>query len=353
MKINYEQSRSSDGFIFKAIAAVAIIVIAIICASVFIGASKKSDDSSYTSSDKITTQRSETNSQSNKSDSNKENIETAPLPGEETPVTESVPETETPVLTPIIVDGGLNIGAENSDSSNPEQTGEAVNTLNTEISGKPTANIEDYPDTMLAETEDMGQEYIDKITFLGDSTTNGLRAYKMLSGGKETTQVWTPMSGTLTLSYANVAKIVYPETNTEITIKEAVELKKPEYLVITLGVNGISFMDETEFKNEYSKLVKNIQAASPDTKIMLQSIFPVASSYDNQESINNEKIRTANKWVLDIAKECGVKYLDTITVLEDETGFLPESYQNGDGIHLCSAGFTAVLNYIRTHGYTD
>ena len=43
--------------------------------------------------------------------------------------------------------------------------------------------------TILGETADAGQEYIDKLTFLGDSTTYGLRYYKMLSGGTDTTQV--------------------------------------------------------------------------------------------------------------------------------------------------------------------
>lgn len=78
-----------------------------------------------------------------------------------------------------------------------------------------------YPDTVLAETADAGQAYIDKLVFLGDSTTYGLRAYKMLAGGKDTTQVWTPKTGTLTLSQASFATIVYPETDEELTIADA------------------------------------------------------------------------------------------------------------------------------------
>ena len=96
-----------------------------------------------------------------------------------------------------------------------------------------------YPDTVLAETADAGQAYINKIVFLGDSTTYGLRAYKMLAGGKDTTQVWTPKTGTLTLSQASFATIVYPETDEELTIADAgaitdqhtADLHKPVYLV--------------------------------------------------------------------------------------------------------------------------
>ena len=208
-----------------------------------------------------------------------------------------------------------------------------------------------YPDTVLAETADAGQAYIDKIVFLGDSTTYGLRAYKMLAGGKDTTQVWTPKTGTLTLSQASFATIVYPETDEELTIADAVAKKKPEYLVITLGVNGVSFMKEDYFKSEYKKIIDSVQTASPDTKIICQSIFPVAKTYARLESINNELIDVANKWICEIAAECGVKYLDTNSALRDADGWLPEDYHNGDGMHLQTNSFTIELNNIRTHAW--
>ena len=85
-------------------------------------------------------------------------------------------------------------------------------------------------------------------------------------------------SGTLTLSYYNIATIVYPETGEELSIADAVARAKPEILVITLGVNGVSFMDEAWFTRDYTALVQMVQAASPNTKIILNSIYPVAAS---------------------------------------------------------------------------
>ena len=225
----------------------------------------------------------------------------------------------------------------------------------------PAANVSDdltkflagFSDTVLGETEDAGPSYIDKLIFLGDSTTYGLRAYKMLGGGKETTQVWTPASGTLTLSQAEFATIVYPETNEQITIKEAVKKKQPEYLVITLGVNGVSFMKEDYFKSEYKKIIETVQIESPDTKIICQSMFPVAKTYKSLGSIDNEKIRTANRWIVEVADACGVKYIDTYSVLADKDGWLPETYHNGDGMHLNSTSFTLELENLRTHAFTE
>jgi len=178
------------------------------------------------------------------------------------------------------------------------------------------------------------------------------KAYHVLTGGTETRQVWTPESGTLSLD-PNIAKALIhnPYSGTDMTIAEAAGQVKPEYMVLTVGLNnGVPFLDEGEFKLCYRKLINAIVAASPNTKIILQSIYPVASN-NTKESITNEKIDRANGWIKELAEEYNIKYLNTNPSLKDADGYLKMSYQNGDGIHLNRSGFEAVLNYIRTHGY--
>ncbi|MCD8255913.1 MAG: SGNH/GDSL hydrolase family protein [Oscillospiraceae bacterium] len=203
----------------------------------------------------------------------------------------------------------------------------------------------------LTETEDAGRDYLDRLVFLGDSTTYGI-GYYYEQGYTElcpSSQVWTPTSGTLPLSQYNIATIVYPETGEELTITEAVTQAEPEYLYITLGVNGVSFMDEEWFKRDYSALVESIRAASPDTKIVLNSIYPVAASYAHLDEISNEKIRAANGWIEQVATDTGCRFLYSYEAIVDESGNLPEERQNGDGIHLNGEAFTEVMYYIRTH----
>lgn len=206
-------------------------------------------------------------------------------------------------------------------------------------------------DYELGETQDAGQEYVDKLTFLGDSTTYGLKAYGVLKDGTDTKQVWTPASGTLTLSNQSIATIVYPETGEEITIAEAVKRAQPEYLVITLGVNGVSFMNEESFTKEYTDLVQTVQKQSPNTKIILNSIYPVASNYDKLESINNEKISAANQWIRAIAQATGTRFCNSAPTITGSDGFMDPDCGNGDGLHLSSAGFLKILQYMRTHAY--
>ena len=209
------------------------------------------------------------------------------------------------------------------------------------------------PPVRLQLTEDMGREYLDKLIFLGDSTTYGIGFYYNL-GFEELcppSQVWTPKSGTLTLAYYNVATIVYPATEEEISIEEAVKRAKPEIMVLTVGVNGIAFMDEAWFKRDYASLVQMIHAASPDTKIILNSIYPVAASYPYQKDINNSKITDANVWIEQIATDNDCRFLYSHECVVGPDGYLPETSQNGDGIHLTGEAYTTVMQYIRTHAW--
>ena len=205
----------------------------------------------------------------------------------------------------------------------------------------------------LAETPDAGRDYLDRFVFLGDSTTYGI-GYYYEKGYTELcppSKVWTPESGTLTLSYYNIATVVYPDTKEQLSIEEAVKRAKPEYLLITLGVNGIAFMDEEWFIRDYTDLVRLVQAASPDTKIILNSIYPVAASYKYLKDINNDRIRAANGWIEQVAEATGTRFLNSYECLVGPDGNLPESSQNGDGLHLNGEAFTTVMHYIRTHAY--
>lgn len=201
--------------------------------------------------------------------------------------------------------------------------------------------------TTLAETEDYGQEYIDKIVFIGDSTTNGLAFFGLIPEER----VWVPESKTFTLGRQNVDGVVLTDLGETMLVKDAVALKKPEYVVLTMGVNGIKIFGEEDYKREFESLVNDILEASPTTKVILNSIYPIAARYPYQDEINNDKINRANGWIRDVAKTTGTRYLATSTVLTGADGYLPDEYQGGDGIHLNTDGYEIVLDYIRTHGY--
>lgn len=217
-------------------------------------------------------------------------------------------------------------------------------------------------DCVLTETEDAGEGYIKKIVFLGESTTYGLQKYGVLPDGENTTQVWTGATctdrsvrcaGTLSLSPAiSQTRIYYPDDGSALTVFDALQKKTPEYLIITLGLNnGASYYSEDEFKQCYRSLLNSALSASADTTVILQSIFPVARTC-RISAYTPARILLCNTWIQDLAREYGLRYLDTTSALSDPEGYLWETFDNGgDGIHLNEAGLQAVLQYIRTHAH--
>lgn len=207
------------------------------------------------------------------------------------------------------------------------------------------------PSEVLVEAETPAPtEYIDKLIFVGDANTYGLKYYKMLSDGSSTKQVWVPKSGTLPMNNLCDALIYYPDTGEELTIAQAAAEKCPEYIVLTVGMGGIADAEESSFKEEYKGLIKSIQTASPDTVIICNSIYPIEANYDEKDNgITSTAIDIANIWIAAVASETGTVYMDTASVLKGADGSLISGYGTGDGVHIAPAGYTAVLNYLNEH----
>lgn len=214
--------------------------------------------------------------------------------------------------------------------------------------------------TLLSETGDRGQDYIDSFIFFGESTTYHLKNRGVLRGGTETTQVWGPDSGTVNLDATVTSlKLRYPDTGEYLTVGEAVARKRPAYLLLTFGLNGAVQnvrRGKDYYQSCYRLLLNEIQKASPETKVVLQSCFPVAENMDmTNYSVTvdelNAHIETINGWVLELAEERGLRYLNTAQILKDENGRLRMDCQSGDGHHLTRSAYVKILHYIRTHGY--
>jgi lysophospholipase L1-like esterase len=209
----------------------------------------------------------------------------------------------------------------------------------------------------LEETADRGQPYLDSLIFFGESTTAHLRARGVLTGGNETHQVWSDQSGTKMLSSKITSEpIVYPETGELLTLSEACSRKNPEILVLSFGLNGaVRFANDTDlYIRCYEKLIHAIESSSPDTKIILQTIYPVrrADAYSVDVDTLNSYLMQLNGMLPTLAaRHANLRIVDTASVLRDETGRLHADYAEADGIHLNVAAYAAILSYLRTHAW--
>lgn len=198
--------------------------------------------------------------------------------------------------------------------------------------------------------------YMQRISFFGDSTTYGMIHYIVNNDGKYGTpavsiarnQVLASPDGTFYLKNIPTAKIRHQ--GKDYSLSEGFRIAAPDILIVTVGINGLPTWTEEVFLNYYGRLIDLIREATPKTQIVLQSVYPTAKSRDSKlESFTADKIDRLNGWIQQLAKERSLPYLNTASVLKGEDGWLIPSYHNGDGMHLNTNGFNAVLNYILNH----
>ena len=204
-------------------------------------------------------------------------------------------------------------------------------------------NSNAFMNVILEETEDAGWEYINKIYFVGDSTT-----YHFYKGGIDPSHILVPKSLTLTLN-SDIINIAVGSK--DLTISQAIKDANAEIVIITLGVNGANNFTENRYKTYYNKLIDAIKKDSPSTLIIIQSIFPVTESFDNNSNtgITNECINKLNMWAKEIAFEKNCRYLDTQSILKNKNGAQYDYYNVQDGVHMNEKAYEAIIYYIRTH----
>ncbi|MBO5327457.1 MAG: SGNH/GDSL hydrolase family protein [Clostridia bacterium] len=189
-------------------------------------------------------------------------------------------------------------------------------------------------------------DFISELTFLGDSTT----AHMQSRAAVQKEQVWATKNRYLNLdSRITYARIVAPDTGEEELIADVAARLKPRYLVITLGIDyGVYYYRERPdlFAHYYEKLVCAIQAASPETHVILQSIFPVGRSCT---VITNDMVERSNQIIKELAEKKGLPFVDQTKVLADGQGYLREEFcYSEDGIHLTDSAYTAILSHLST-----
>lgn len=198
-------------------------------------------------------------------------------------------------------------------------------------------------DVLLRETPPAGEDYLRATVFIGDSRTEGLVRYGLL----EQSQVFAEDG--MNHKNARVKPVVQYEGGL-LTIAQAVERAQPERMIVDFGINGFSFMSEEEFMEEYEGLIDELHAASPDSAIIIQSIFPVSSLKEQLDpSFANKKLERLNSLLYQLAEEKGCYFLDTAEALTGSDGGLLDEYNAGDGIHLNADAYEVILDYTLTH----
>lgn len=176
---------------------------------------------------------------------------------------------------------------------------------------------------------EIDEEFFSKALFIGDSITEGISAYGLLD-----------KSNILAAKGLTISKA---EKEMDTIIK-----RKPEKIYILLGSNDLLYgMDSEKFSSDYLGFIQDIKDKLPETKVYIQSIFPVTKDVENKKPLlTNLRIDEFNLVLQRKASEQGIGYIDIATLLKDESGIMNRDYTS-DGIHVKFKFYSIWLDCIK------
>lgn len=212
-----------------------------------------------------------------------------------------------------------------------------------------TIDTTKYTATILPESSDAGQTYVDETLFLGDSNT--ARMYRMFDYCTYDNAIGSV--GMSAKSLATYACVELNNSGTYVTMAKAVAAMQPKRVIITFGTNDLSpSYKASEFVKNYKAGIESIVQAYPSVDIIVNAIPPLGQQHSNQ-SLTQTQVDEYNKALVEMCKEKDWKFLNSAEVLKDaSTGYAKAGYvESSDGIHLTRTAMDALFTYVRTHSY--
>lgn len=203
-----------------------------------------------------------------------------------------------------------------------------------------------YDSVKLKKTKNYGDEYFNKITMVGDSNTMNMYLNGYLNGLK----AWAIPC--LHAESMHSIEINLYGLGKKMKLIDAIEKYKPETIILNFGTFSTAWISEETFIEKANQMIEQIKEKSPNTKIILVSIYPIKKG-DNINKFQQNIINKYNFLILEMANKHGLKYLDVQEVLKDDDGYGKEEYFVEDKFHLTSLGHRTVKEYIKTHALEE
>lgn len=203
-----------------------------------------------------------------------------------------------------------------------------------------------YDSVKLKKTKNYGNEYFNKITMVGDSNIMNMYLNGYLNG----LRAWAIPC--LHAESMHSIEINLYGLGIKMKLLDAVEKYKPETMILNFGTFSTTWISEETFIEKANAMIEQIKEKSPDTKIILISIYPIKKG-DNINKFQQDIINKYNFLILEMADKYGLKYLDVQEVLKSNDGYGKEEYFVDDKFHLTLLGHSTVKECIKTHALEE
>ena len=196
--------------------------------------------------------------------------------------------------------------------------------------------------TLLEETQDAGEVYVDETLFIGDSNTVRLNNFDITKLDNTIGYVGIGIGG-----FSTKECVYFEEFDNPYTMLDAIPLMQPKRIALMLGTNDYS-MKTDAFIAEYDKAISSIKTQYPYSDIIICSVLPVGDARSDAKQLN-EKFNEFNEGLYKLAEDKGLYFLNSTEIMTGEDGDIKREFIESDGLHLSRDGAEAYMQYFRTH----
>lgn len=201
-------------------------------------------------------------------------------------------------------------------------------------------------------------EYFDNALFVGDSIMEGIRQY-VAAQRKEGEMLGTAkfVTSTMGVSLADLVGdrelgVGFTYRGEEKSLEDIVVEIAPRRVFLLLGLNDLSSDPNVvvaDIVERYSRLISNLQAASPGTEYIIITNPPKVASqwlpnYTTNRGFGNPLIDEFVTALTQMCREQNIPYVDAYENLKDEHGALPDNFCRDGYIHLNHQGAAVVVD---------
>ena len=206
----------------------------------------------------------------------------------------------------------------------------------------PPSPQDSYTGPDVPELEPVDDEFFSDAAFMGNSLVDGFKLFS----GLAVCDYYTATSMTVLGATSN--SCITLDDGTSCTMVDGLTQKPYGKIYILLGINEIGG-DVDTFGQMYADMLDTIIAAQPECDIYVMGLTPVSyEKSSSSDTFNMERIALYNEKLRSIAAEKRCYYLDLISALSGEDGYLPAS-ETTDGVHFTAGTYAKWLDYLRTH----
>lgn len=192
--------------------------------------------------------------------------------------------------------------------------------------------------------------YLNGVTFLGDSLTQGFQTYTGLEAKDRS--YFCAYKGMGVKQVVDDAAVKNLAGEEQVPMQALID-SQPDNVYVELGVNTLNNTTDESFIAYYDRMLERLTGELPDgVGIYVQALPPIREEkrLPNQMSLTNERFRQVNDQLAVLAAKWGVYFLDIQEALVDEEGQMRTEYLgNYDCVHMSPEGYRAWENYILTH----